>query len=391
MGAGFHQDLTGRENIFLNGAILGMSQRQIRRKFDEIVEFSGLEEFIDTPVKRYSSGMYARLGFSIAAHVEPDLLIVDEVLSVGDYLFQRKCVDRMKAVVSSGTTLLFVSHRLRALSEVCRRSLLLDRGRPLQVGSTDEVIRRYLDQGITGRGDTDWKDVYVSKVTIRGVDGRTAAFEAGSKVWVDLEIMARRPVQRLAVGLQITGEADIDAFSTSNTRLGADIVSLEAGQKLRCRFELELHLAPAVYNVTASVRRPDVGITYDRWAAATTFVVRSKADLGGIANLYPAIVSQWVRKPTRSSSLGAGLSQCWEGPRRTGALLEYARFLPELAIVWLPLSAAAGRIRTIIGHQDFQSDRGVRLAWVVWLCSASRSSSQSLGRLTLSGSDRGSP
>src|SRR6202795_1336613 len=112
VGAGFHQDLTGRENIFLYGTILGMTKREIASKFDQIVAFSGLEEFIDTPVKRYSSGMYARLGFSVAAHVDPEVMIVDEVLSVGDYVFQNKCMERMKEVVRSGATALFVSHTL---------------------------------------------------------------------------------------------------------------------------------------------------------------------------------------------------------------------------------------------------------------------------------------
>src|SRR5262245_49533902 len=128
VSAGFHPDLTGRENVYLNGAILGMSRDEIRRRFDAIVEFSGLEEFIDTPVKRYSSGMFARLGFSVAAHVDPDVLLVDEVLSVGDYLFQRKCVERMNEVIAGGATVIFVSHNLQAVANLCPRSLLLERG-----------------------------------------------------------------------------------------------------------------------------------------------------------------------------------------------------------------------------------------------------------------------
>src|SRR3954467_5331388 len=125
VGAGFHPDLTGRENVYLNGVILGMSRAEVKRKFDEIVEFAGLEEFIDTPVKRYSSGMFARLGFSVAAHLDPDILLVDEVLSVGDYSFQRKCVERMTQVIENGTTVVFISHNLRAIGNLCARSLLL--------------------------------------------------------------------------------------------------------------------------------------------------------------------------------------------------------------------------------------------------------------------------
>ncbi|HXW97063.1 MAG TPA: ABC transporter ATP-binding protein, partial [Gemmatimonadales bacterium] len=129
VGAGFHPDLTGRENVYLNGVILGMTREEIRRKFDEIVEFAGIADFIDTPVKRYSSGMFARLGFSVAAHLEPDILIIDEVLSVGDFAFQRKGLEKMRAVARSGATVIFVSHNLQAVAEFCKRTILLDHGR----------------------------------------------------------------------------------------------------------------------------------------------------------------------------------------------------------------------------------------------------------------------
>src|SRR5271163_2434942 len=137
--AGFHPDLTGRENIFLNGTILGMSRREIESKLDQIISFSELEEFIDTPVKRYSSGMYARLGFSVAAHVDPEVLIVDEVLSVGDYVFQNKCIERMKEVIRGGAAVLFVSHNLKSVVEFCSRCLLLQQGRAVRTGPTQEV------------------------------------------------------------------------------------------------------------------------------------------------------------------------------------------------------------------------------------------------------------
>ena len=121
MGAGFHPDLTGRENIYLNGAILGMKKSEIDKKLDEIVEFSGLIEFLDTPVKRYSSGMYARLGFSVAAHVKPEILLVDEVLSVGDLRFQEKCIEKMISIRDDGTTIIFVSHNLQSIQLLCKR------------------------------------------------------------------------------------------------------------------------------------------------------------------------------------------------------------------------------------------------------------------------------
>src|SRR5207253_3271765 len=138
LGAGFHPELTGRENIFLNGVILGLSRREVKTRFDEIVEFADLGAYLETPLKRYSSGMYARLGFSVAAHVDPDVLLVDEVLSVGDYLFQQKCLERMNAVINGGATVVFVSHNLRELAALCQRSLLLEKGQVQAIGPTSE-------------------------------------------------------------------------------------------------------------------------------------------------------------------------------------------------------------------------------------------------------------
>src|SRR5499427_5179854 len=144
VGTGFHPELTGRENIVLNGAILGMTRREIRRKFDEIVAFAGLEKFIDTPVKRYSTGMYTRLAFAVAAHLEPEILIVDEVLAVGDVEFQRKCLGKMSEVSASGRTVLFVSHNMAAVKSLTKRGIVLDAGRVVCSGTTEQVIQHYL-------------------------------------------------------------------------------------------------------------------------------------------------------------------------------------------------------------------------------------------------------
>lgn len=143
VGTGFHPELTGRENIYLNGAILGMTRAEIRRKFDEIVAFAGVEKFLDTPVKRYSSGMYVRLAFSVAAHLEPEILVVDEVLAVGDAEFQKKCLGKMQDVTGEGRTVLFVSHNMGAVSTLCTRGMLLDGGKLLYSGSAEEVVARY--------------------------------------------------------------------------------------------------------------------------------------------------------------------------------------------------------------------------------------------------------
>ena len=147
VGTGFHTELTGRENVFLNGAILGMSRAETRRRFDEIVEFAGVERFIDTPVKRYSSGMFVRLGFAVGAHLEADVLLVDEVLAVGDVEFQQRCLGKMRAVASEGRTVLFVSHNMQAVRTLCTRAVMLEGGRLVADGAVDEVVRRYLDTG----------------------------------------------------------------------------------------------------------------------------------------------------------------------------------------------------------------------------------------------------
>jgi lipopolysaccharide transport system ATP-binding protein len=156
VGTGFHPDLTGRENVFLNGSILGMDQAQIERKFDEIVEFSGVSRFIDTPVKRYSSGMYLRLAFAVAAHLEPEVLIVDEVLAVGDAEFQRKCMGKMSEVAGHGRTVLFVSHNLGAVNKLCSRALLLRDGRLVREGDPRAVTREYLTYGLEGQAQLAW-------------------------------------------------------------------------------------------------------------------------------------------------------------------------------------------------------------------------------------------
>jgi len=143
VGTGFHPELTGRENIFLNGAILGMSKRDIKEKFDEIISFAEIEKFLDTPVKRYSSGMYVRLAFSVAAHLEPEILLVDEVLSVGDAAFQKKCLGKMRNVAQEGRTLLFVSHNMNAIRRLCKSAIWLDKGQIAKIGTTDEVVGEY--------------------------------------------------------------------------------------------------------------------------------------------------------------------------------------------------------------------------------------------------------
>jgi lipopolysaccharide transport system ATP-binding protein len=157
VGTGFHPELTGRENIFLNGAILGMTKAEIRRNLDEIIDFSGIEEFIDTPVKRYSSGMYVRLAFAVAAHLEPEILILDEVLAVGDAQFQKKCLGKMGEVSRAGRTVLFVSHNMAALSSLCSRALLLESGRKRMEGATEQVVNGYIKATTSSEAEVVWE------------------------------------------------------------------------------------------------------------------------------------------------------------------------------------------------------------------------------------------
>jgi lipopolysaccharide transport system ATP-binding protein len=185
VGTGFHPELTGRENIFLNGAILGMSRREIVRKFDEIVEFAMVERFIDTPVKRYSSGMYVRLAFSVAAHLEPEILIVDEVLAVGDIEFQKRSLGKMDEIGASGRTVIFVSHNMSTISRLCERAILLDAGRVVDDGPTERVVARYLTGEHGMSAERSWPDVetapgdsVVRLRSVRAVDHLSATTES---------------------------------------------------------------------------------------------------------------------------------------------------------------------------------------------------------------------
>jgi lipopolysaccharide transport system ATP-binding protein len=158
VGTGFHDELTGRENIYLNGTILGMTKKEVDRKLEEIIAFSGIEKFVDTPVKRYSSGMKMRLAFSVAAHLEPEILIIDEVLAVGDAAFQKKCLSKMETVGQDGRTVLFVSHNMPAVARLCNRVILLDEGKMVEDGGTHDVITAYLNAGYGSPAERLWPD-----------------------------------------------------------------------------------------------------------------------------------------------------------------------------------------------------------------------------------------
>jgi lipopolysaccharide transport system ATP-binding protein len=208
VGTGFHPELTGRENIFLNGAILGMSRTEIKQKFDEIVDFAETEKFLDTPVKRYSSGMYVRLAFAVAAHLEPDILVVDEVLAVGDTAFQKKCLGKMKEVGSEGRTVLFVSHRMETIENLCDRAILLDNGRVDFIGPVSQAISRYSQQL---NNETAYSSLIEQcngpceiKFSLNSESGELAnCFSMGQNVTLNLSLHSLLKVRNCHIGIGI--------------------------------------------------------------------------------------------------------------------------------------------------------------------------------------------
>jgi lipopolysaccharide transport system ATP-binding protein len=228
VGTGFHPELTGRENVYVNGAVLGMKQREITRKFDEIVEFSGVEKFLDTPVKRYSSGMSVRLAFAVAAHLEPEILLVDEVLSVGDAEFQRRCLGRMEDLSESGRTVLFVSHNMQAVTQLCDRAIWLDNGRTVADGPSGEVVASYLQSGQGSGSYREWADLesapggkFVRLRSVRVVheDGSLAdAVDVRQSVGIEIGFTVIRSEEPLVPKIKVyngRGEVAFNAMDTS--------------------------------------------------------------------------------------------------------------------------------------------------------------------------------
>lgn len=265
LGAGFHPDLTGRENVYLNGTILGMKRSEIDKKFDDIVEFSGLEDFLDTPVKRYSSGMYARLGFSVAAHVDPEVLLVDEVLSVGDYHFQQRCFSRMQEFVRKGTSLIFVSHDLTAVSTLCERALLLREGSPVFLGDVSTAIQKYHS---FYEEETRSSDLEVVGVQLRSEAGEERdVFAPGEEVILEVTIKALTDLPDAHVGIHIhTVEGQRIAVAASS-HLTDRILSLKKGEHGRVTFRLQMNLQAGVFLlgfvVTTEIEIPDQWIYFN--------------------------------------------------------------------------------------------------------------------------------
>ena len=271
VGTGFHPELTGRENIFLNGAIIGMTREEIKRKFDEIVAFSEIERFIDTPVKHYSSGMYTRLAFAVAAHLEPEILIIDEVLSVGDLAFQKKCFGKMSDAAGQGRTVLFVSHNMEAVRKICNQAMLLAQGEIVAMGKTEKVITRYVEEeasaesvyAIPPPGDEENPPGHAYKIVIEDGKGRPSpAIPVGMPWQIRICFEIVRPVEHFIIGIGMTTNLNAPFRSC-----WAEPRDLEAGKYEAVFREETLVLGAGRYGVIVGLSAFERSIQYVENAA----------------------------------------------------------------------------------------------------------------------------
>lgn len=292
VGAGFHPDLTGRENIYLNGTILGMKKQEIDRKLDEIIDFSGIEEFIDTPVKRYSSGMYARLGFSVAAHVDPDVLLVDEVLSVGDMSFQQRCLAQMGERIRAGVTVVFVSHNLQAVATLCSRALVFGRGEKLFEGITEEALAAYLAASQNADASRTKHDATGQAIQLISASLQDAG---GNKV---TRVAPHTPCELIVVlkclqdpapfnvGFVIERTRDLFyCYGATTHELGQPLFRCMQGDSIVLRFRFVAHLARGHYRINLNVRDPG-GATFLLHAEyAASLVVDEHVTFDGVVDV----------------------------------------------------------------------------------------------------------
>lgn len=300
LGAGFHPDLTGRENIYLNGTILGMKRSEISDRFDEIVEFAGIGRYLDTPVKRYSSGMYARLGFSVAAHIDPEILLVDEVLAVGDMAFQKKCYDRMKQLTREGKTIIFVSHNLRAIQSVSSRCLVLYRGNKVFDGDSAEAIAEYsniirqaaeeyrfdeeIEKGISQRIMT--RAATIEDVKMFSEDGNASnTFSAGDEVRVRATIKFNEAASSPVIACRIQQPNGTVVYDFTTLWANIPVQKFEADTMAEIEFKLRLNLVEGIYQLGINIAYNDLTRYYDRIDRALDFVITGTNGGRGIADL----------------------------------------------------------------------------------------------------------
>jgi ABC-type polysaccharide/polyol phosphate transport system ATPase subunit len=292
LGAGFHAELTGRENIFLHAAILGVHRRDVERSFDDIVEFAGIQKFVDSPVKWYSSGMYARLGFSVAAYSAPDVLLVDEVLAVGDSAFQRRAIDKMQEFVRDGRTVVLVSHDMGNVRGLCRRALWLERGRIQGFGPTESVVARYVDainaQSASESSPRDRTEMRggsgeIRFVEVRLLDGRGRPAElltSGESLRVRARYLAHRPVRRPVFRFALASPRHGVVVAIADSQ-AADLPEWLEGQgEIECTFR-ELPLRPGTYTVQLSITGSDLHGIYDLHTVGNDFVISADGQDAG--------------------------------------------------------------------------------------------------------------
>ena len=291
VGAGFHQDLTGRENVYLNGSILGMKRPEIARKFDEIVDFAGIGDFIDTPVKRYSSGMYARLGFAVAAHVDPEILLVDEVLSVGDMQFQEKCFERMRRVVAGGTTVIFVSHNLQAVQMLCHRTMFLKSGTAARIGPTTEVISEYL-RAPSAKSSAEYPST-ISAVSLCGEDGTVKTnFDPGERTRLSLTVHPSEPLEECLLGLIVHRATDSLVVCDYNLPLSnAGPFTPDSTGGVPLSVDMSMNLLRGAYTLSLHLlHRPSSGYLC-KALRVSNFFVEETTSWQGVSYLSPSIKS----------------------------------------------------------------------------------------------------
>lgn len=318
VGTGFHPELSGRENIFLNGAILGMSRVEIRKKFDEIVAFAEVEKFLDTPVKRYSSGMYVRLAFAVAAHLEPEILIVDEVLAVGDAQFQKKCLGKMQDVArGQGRTVLFVSHNMAAIQNLCSRTVWLRNGSVVDDGDNNAILRAYAAQPSSSAdvGDIDLSrrsniptdnTAHFTRFGISAfTNSSSPCFSVGQPFRIHFQLYARRTLRDFTVGFSInSSEGQIIACSNHYDSL--QLQELPPGSHSLTVDIVDLWLSPGRYNVTIAISQSGHSVPHDFIREVAEFTVESLLDPN--CDAAPGLLDQrpgFIRHPFRWSQAQA--------------------------------------------------------------------------------------
>jgi lipopolysaccharide transport system ATP-binding protein len=304
VGAGFHQDLTGRENIFLNGAILGMKPGEVSAKLGDIIEFSGLKDFIDTPVKRYSSGMYARLGFSVAVHVNPDILLVDEVLSVGDMAFQAKCQKKMQEIAQGGATIIFITHNIPALAGLCNETIVLNQGKVVQKSPTTEAINTYFEVANSLTTVTPETALVLKRLHIGDASGKPSrTFRTGEPFRIEVDFIAQQEIHQLAVGVWLRGPNGQQVFNISTQRMHIDPISMEPGHSCRARFDMNANLCSGSYPIGIVAKRYDLDTPYFIAEPAGVIEIAGIDNSEGTAWLSPSCALELNNESPQENSL----------------------------------------------------------------------------------------